>query len=915
MVDRTEEPENIAAEEREELWLRAKQSGLPRRKFLSLLAAGGAVAVLAACGKALAPLATATAVPPTATVVPRPTATPVAVGAGDDMVGGIVLPPPNAKVVTTACDYCIVGCGYKAYTWPVGSSGGPTASENALGVDYPAPILSGKWISPNMQTVVEIDGRQQYVLVIPDGDTQVVNKGGDHSVRGGTLAQKLFRKDAQTRDRLTDPMIRVDGELVAVSWDDALDIGAGISKYVFETHGESAWGMKQFSYQYYENTYALTKLALAKVQTPAWVDHDKPTAGSDTPGLSDAGINAFSASYEDWEEAEVILVSGATLYETKSILFQEWVVPGGAKLIVVNPRKDFTAAYAEKNGGLYLQVVPGTDTLLHNSIARVILENGWEDEAFIRARTVNDAELEDESGWRRKEFGLTFSGYRDFILGDDRHTPENAASVTGVPVEKIRAAAEMMAAPLGGARPKTSMMLEKGNYWSHNYPNTASFAALGLLVGAGGRPGQMQSRAGGHQRGMIKAAGYPKDKSRDEYKGNKIELNVDRWVAEGNVRFMYVIGTTWLSAMCASQHLARLVGEMTGRPDSQVTAADVGTGTGVDVDGVLAVLKRRVDEGGMVIAHQEIYANVLTGFADIVLPAASWGEENFTRMQGERRLRLYSKIMDPPGQAKPDWWIVARVGKRMGFDGFDWQDSNDVFEEASERSVGTVHDYAALVTLARTQGRTGHELLGELGTTGIQCPIVLEGGELQPTTHLHQDGFGTSSGKAVFTRGDWDDVLPRQELFAPTGDELWVTNMRVNEHWQSQFDDKRIPYRWDRFPFNILEVNPQDADSRGIESGDRVSVANDAVLTQTGGTYSGKFEAVAYVTDAVPPGVTCSYFLFNQGRLDMAANSIAPGVTDPINNRYSYKLGKGTVTRIGESEFKHTVSFAPRNIA
>ena len=95
--------------------------------------------------------------------------------------------------------------------------------------------------------------------------------------------------------------------------------------------------MKTYSYNYYENTYALTKLALDAIGTPCWAPHDKPAAGADTPGLSDAGINAFSAAYEDWKQAEVIYVSGVSLYETKTIMFQEWVHPGGAKLIVVNP--------------------------------------------------------------------------------------------------------------------------------------------------------------------------------------------------------------------------------------------------------------------------------------------------------------------------------------------------------------------------------------------------------------------------------------------------------------------------------------------------------------------------------------------------------------------------------------------------
>ena len=141
-----------------------------------------------------------------------------------------------------------------------------------------------------------------------------------------------------------------------------------------------------------------------------------------------------------------------------------------------------------------------------------------------------------------------------------------------------------------------------------------------------------------------------------------------------------------------------------------------------------------------------------------------------------------------------------------------------------------------------------------------------------------------------------------------------MTNTRTNEHWQSQIDDSRIPYRWQRFPVNFLEISPKDAEERGIESGDWVIVENDSVINQIGGRSSGMFKAVAYVTAQVPPGVTCSYFLFRQGRLDMAANNVTPGNTDPINNRYRYKLGKGRVRKTGESEFKHTMSFVPRNL-
>ncbi len=898
MVEKSVQKDRVASQKVEEgqLWEQARAAGMSRRTFLALLAAGGATAVLAACGKGLAPT-------PTFTPTPTPAPLPIA---------QVVLPPPDAKVVTTACDYCVVGCGYKAYIWPVGKEGGPKSSENSLKVDFPAPVLSGKWVSPNMHNVIQIDGTPHHVIVIPDGDTRVVNVGGDHSVRGGTLAQKLYNPEKPTRDRLQHPQLRVGDRLVTISWDEALDLVADLSRHVLDKYGELAWGMKMYSYQYYENTYTLTKLALGKIKTPCLAPHDKPSWGDDTPGLSDAGVDAFSAAYEDWRQAEVIYVSGVSWYETKTIMFQEWVAPGGAKLIVVNPRRDFTAAFAEKRGGLHLQVVPGTDTVLNNAIARVILENGWEDQDFIRQRTATAEDLAQETGWRRKMFGMTFEQYRDFILADDTYRPENAEKITGVPADKIRKAAELMAKPLpDGRRPRASSMLEKGNYWGHNYENTASFTSLGLLVGAGGRPGQAMSRAGGHQRGMISAARYPIDKSADTYQGNKIELNLDRWVVNGNARFMWVIGTTWLAAMGASQHLGQVVRRLTRETEPQLSLLE----GALNLNRVKEVLKTRMGNGGMVLVQQEIYANALTEFADIVLPAATWGEEDFSRMQGERRLRIYSRIMDPPGEARPDWWIVAQAAKRMGFDGFDWGDSNDVFEEASERSRGTVHDYAALVELARSQGKRGHELLRELGTTGIQCPIKLDGDQLVGTVRLHTDKFGAKGGKAILVKGDWNNVKPFQEEFAPKGDELWVTNMRLNEHWQTQFDDMRIPYRWERFPVNILEVNPRDATARGIESGDWVVVENDQVLTQTGERYSAQFKAVAYVTDQVPPGVTCSYFNFGQGRLDTAANSVVPGMTDPINNRYRFKLGKGRVTRVGESEFKHRMSFVPRNLA
>ena len=141
----------------------------------------------------------------------------------------VPLPPPDAKVYTTACDYCIVGCGYRVFTWPEGTEGGPRANENALGQDMPTSAFQG-WISPNQHNFTMIDGQRHHVVVQPDPDTEVVNRRGNHSIRGGTLALKVFNPDGPTSDRLKTPMLRVNEQLTPVSWDDAFEIMAQIEK-------------------------------------------------------------------------------------------------------------------------------------------------------------------------------------------------------------------------------------------------------------------------------------------------------------------------------------------------------------------------------------------------------------------------------------------------------------------------------------------------------------------------------------------------------------------------------------------------------------------------------------------------------------------------------------------------------------
>jgi arsenite oxidase large subunit len=721
--------------------------------------------------------------------------------------------------------------------------------------------------------------------------------------------------------------------------------------------------MKTYSYQYFENTYAISKLAFGSIRTPAYAPHDKPGPGPDTPGLDWAGIDAFSASYEDWGAAEVIYFAGVDPWETKSVLFTTWIMGGknpDKKLIFALPRKTTGVAWGEQRGGLFLPVIPGTDAVVQLAITRLILENGWEDKAFVEKWIANQWEIDTGMGrgprntpvewfttWGR--YGVGFADYKKWILGYKYAELKTASEISGVPADLIRKAAEMLARPRpDGSRPKTSFMLEKGIYWCNNLGNTTSFSAMGLICGAGNRPGQMISRGGGHQRGWMGGAGYPMGLSPEKFPGRrKKEIDLDRWLVDGKLRFAWVIGTTWVQAMAGSQELMDSFEKMTRGNPHQIKS--------FDAKAAVETLKKRVDSGGVLVVDQDIYrvAPIGTEYADLVLPAATWGEDSFTRCNGERRLRLYSKFYDAPGEAQPDWWIIAGFARKMGFEGFDWKDSNDVFEEAARHGRGGVLNYHPLVVKAKQDGKRAQDLLREYGTEGIQTPIRMVGGKLVGTQRLHDttlqlgppEGptvhpkwltqFNSHSGKAVLMRSYWEDFQDFFEAVKPTGDELWVTNGRINEMWQSGFDDMRRPYIMQRWPYEFIEIHPDDARARGIESGDLVAIENDNVLVQTGGylgvddndlsftelrkaghikTTTGSFTAVAIVTDAVRKGVTFANFIWPSA----PANSVVPRVPDPVTNRYRFKLGKGRISKIGESPYKRSfsaMSFAPRPIA
>jgi arsenite oxidase large subunit len=172
------------------------------------------------------------------------------------------VPPANAKVRTSACQFCNVGCGYKIYTWPVRQ----TPTQPSADGPYPKPELAD-WISPAMVTRAQVDGTDSYVAVVPDKDC-IVNKG-DHSPRGGANALTVYttRKHPLTNptERHLYPQVRDTrgGSLRRVSWDEALDLVATKIEGALRARGPSSIGLWAADHLSPEMNFATTKLFFA----------------------------------------------------------------------------------------------------------------------------------------------------------------------------------------------------------------------------------------------------------------------------------------------------------------------------------------------------------------------------------------------------------------------------------------------------------------------------------------------------------------------------------------------------------------------------------------------------------------------------------------------------------------------------
>ena len=737
-----------------------------------------------------------------------------------------------------------------------------------------------------MYNIVQQNGEDVQIVIKPDQDC-VVNSGLG-SVRGARMAEMSYSRARNTQlQRLTDPMVWRYGQMQPTSWDDALDLVARVTVAVINErarmgcssppidHGGAGGG--------YENTWGTGKLYFGAMKVKNIRIHNRPAYNSEVHATRDMGVGELNNCYEDAELADTIVAVGTNALETQTNYFLNHWVPNlrgtsmdkkkaefgsepveQGRIIIVDPRRTVTVNACEVEAGkdrvMHLAINSGTDLALFNAWLTYIADKGWTDKAFIAAST--------------KDF--------DKALAANKTSLEEAARITGLSVDQIRQSAEWIAQPkAGGARRRTMFAYEKGLIWGNdNYRTNGALVNVALATGNIGRPGGGCVRMGGHQEGYSRPS--------DAHVGRPAAY-VDQLLIWRQGRRASHLGLR--SLQDDAQRLQVQAGLQEAHRSREGRHAD-GPLWGPRRDGRTpswVQSSREVSLRSMSISCRRRSEKPATSGCR----RATSGEANLTSMNGERRMRLTERYMDPPGQAMLDCLIAARIANNMErvlreqgkakyadqFKGFDWKTEEDAFMDG-------YHDHekgGQFVT---------YERLRAMGTNGFQEPAVgyeagppgqgsrgtlpepTEGGKIIGTKRLYADGkFSTKDGKATFMETKWRGLeAPGKEAEKDKWPYL-INNGRTNIVWQNAYLDQDNEFVMDRMPYPLIQMNPQDMADIKVNAGDLVEVYND----------NGSTQAMVYPTTTARRKETFMLFANPNG---VQGNVVSPGVNGLIIPNY-----------------------------
>jgi arsenite oxidase large subunit len=535
------------------------------------------------------------------------------------------------------------------------------------------------------------------------------------------------------------------------------------------------------------------------------------------------GVGELNNCYEDAELADTIVAAGTNALETQTNYFLNHWLPNmrgttadkmrqqppneqhdGVRVVIIDPRRTVTVNACEDAAGkanvLHLALESGTDLILFNALMTEIATKGWLDRDFI---------------------GKSTTGF-DEMLAANKVGIDEAARVTGLNPEDIRKAASWIAEPKqGGARRRTMFAYEKGLIWGNdNYRTNGALVNIALATGNVGRPGGGCVRMGGHQEGYIRPS--------DAFIGKPARY-VDQLLIAGKGGVHHIWACDHFKTTLNAMEFRRVYKKRADKVKYAINEVPYG-----DRDRMVGAIMSAIRQGGLFSVDIDIVPTKIGQDAHIILPAATSGEMSLTSMNGERRMRLTERHMDPPGSAKPDCLIVAGLAqalekswRRAGkndiadkFKGYDWKTEEEAFMDGYNKHA----DGGQFVT---------YERLRAMGTNGFQEPAVdFKDGKIIGTKRLYEDEKFAKGDKAKFMATRWRGLEAPGKQQEKEKFSYLVNNGPANHVWQSIYLDQYNDFVMDRWPLPFLEMHPGDMSELGLKAGDLVEIYNDNGSTQ-----------------------------------------------------------------------------------
>ncbi len=627
-------------------------------------------------------------------------------------------------------------------------------------------------------------------IVRVQGDPNHPANAGKLCIKGATLDQVL-----DTPNRLTHALQRRHraAELAPVPLDHALQAAADRLHEILVRHGPGAIAFYVSGQLTTEATYVINKFCKGVLGTNNIDANSRLCMASAVAGYTLAfGSDGPPCSYSDIEAADTFFIWGSNTAECHPIVYrriEKQVRQHGARLVVIDPRRTTTAKYAD----LHLPIQPGGDAALLNGLLHILIRDGTLDEDFIAQHT---------------------EGWEGVAAAAAEWTPEATAEATGLSVEQI----ELAAAFFGRSQRTLSVWSMGVNQSRNGVAKVTGIINLHLATGAIGMPGSgpfsltgQPNAMGGRESGYLahQLPGYrqvanPQHRADIETLWRLTPGTIDpqpgppavemfERIADGTIKAIWIIGTNPLVSL---PHLD--------------------------------TVERALGRAKLVIVQDAYRTSATLRYADVVLPAAQWAEQDGTFTASDRHVTLLNAAVEPPGDARPDWRLVQMVAQRMGFaEELGYLDAAAIYDEFRQIASG-----ASPLELRGIS----HDRL-RAGPLQWPCPTPDHPG----TARLYENGrFSTPSGRARFHPASF--VPPAEQ---PDGEHpFWLTTGRVLEQWHTRTRTRDVPKLNQRVLGSYIEVHPDDALMLGVNDRDCVVVSS----------RRGECTTIVHINEQIAPG-------------------------------------------------------------